>query len=148
MPNQGGETRHFVVPSEDRGKRLDQVLAAQYDDLSRARCQSLIRAGHLILKEEVCVDPAYKLRGGEPLSLTLPTVSPTMLEPEDRSLDIVFEDETLLVLNKPPNLVVHPGAGHQQGTLVHALLHHCKGQLSGIGGVERPGIVHRLDKDT
>ncbi len=106
-----------------------------------------MRAGHLRLNAAVVVDPAHRVKRGDRLALDIPAPLPLALTPETRPLDILFEDDDLLVLVKPAGVVVHPAPGHASGTLVHALLAHCAGRLSGIGGVERPGIVHRLDRD-
>lgn len=129
------------------GQRLDIVLQKQFTDSSRAFCQKLIRDGHATVNGERS-KPSRAVRKGDLVSVTIPASAPMELQPEEIPLEILYEDADLLVLNKPPGVVVHPAAGHQEHTLVHALLHHCRGQLSGIGGVTRPGIVHRLDKDT
>ena len=130
------------------GWRLDRALAAAVPTLSRERLKSLIRSGALAREEKLIRDPAIKVRGDEAFRLTVPDAEPAHNEPQDIPLTIMFEDEHLLVLDKPAGLVVHPAAGNRDGTLVNALLHHCSGSLSGIGGVARPGIVHRIDKDT
>jgi len=116
--------------------------------LSRARIQELIKDGCVNLDGKILTSASLKLRGGEVLTLEVPDPKPTILRAENIPLDIIYEDEELLVINKAAGMVVHPGAGNYDGTLVNALLYHCKDNLSGIGGVERPGIVHRLDKDT
>jgi 23S rRNA pseudouridine1911/1915/1917 synthase len=137
--------------SEDaRGKRLDAVLAAASEDtgLSRSRITALIKAGHCSLNGKTQTNAAQKLKGGELLELTIPAPADPNPEPENIPLDILYEDDALIVINKPAGLVVHPGAGNPSGTLVNALLYHCGDSLSGIGGVKRPGLVHRLDKDT
>ncbi len=138
----------FPIPPEGKGQRIDLFLA-QFEatsELSRSRIQELIRSGH-ILVDDVPVKSHTKLSGGEKILITLPDPRPLDLLPEAIPLDILYEDHDLIVLNKPAGLVVHPGAGNASGTLVNALLHHCR-DLSGIGGVERPGIVHRLDRET
>ena len=135
----------FVVEKADAGTRLDHFLAAQMD-LSRSRLQALVRDGS-ILVDGAIVSPGKKLRAGERIIVNVPLPVAATNAPEDIALEILFEDEDLIVINKPAGIVVHPSAGHASGTLVNALLHHC-GALSVIGGVERPGIVHRLDKDT
>ena len=127
--------------------RLDLWLHGIFPQYSRSMLQRLIREEHVRLKGEVC-NPKSPVRKGSEITIEFPEVRSAELKPEEMELEILFEDEHLLVMNKPAGIVVHPGAGHQEHTLVHALLHHCRGQLSGIGGVERPGIVHRLDKDT
>jgi 23S rRNA pseudouridine1911/1915/1917 synthase len=136
--------QHLTITTELAGERLDKALATLAEELSRARVQALLEAGHITPARE----PKYKVKAGEEYIITLPTPAPSHMLAEDLPLEVVFEDEDVLVLNKPAGLVVHPAAGHASGTLVNALLHHSKGALSGIGGVERPGIVHRLDKDT
>ena len=130
------------------GWRLDRALAAAVPTLSRERLKSLIRSGAVEAEGKAVRDPATKVRGEEALRLAVPEPTPAHNEAQDIPLTIVFEDEHLLVVDKPADLVVHPAAGNFDGTLVNALLHHCAGQLSGIGGVARPGIVHRIDKDT
>ena len=123
------------------------MLAERLDELSRSRLQALLKDGHLTLGDEVVTEGKRRVKPGERYRLEVPPAAPSELLPEDRPLDIVFEDEDLLVVDKPAGLVVHPAAGHSKGTLVHALLAHCGKSLSGIGGVQRPGIVHRIDKD-
>jgi 23S rRNA pseudouridine1911/1915/1917 synthase len=130
------------------GWRLDRALADAVPTLSRERLKALIRSGAVHAGDKAVRDPAQKVRGEEALRVAVPEPTPAHNEPQDIPLDIVFEDEHLLVVEKPAGLVVHPAAGNFDGTLVNALLHHCAGQLSGIGGVARPGIVHRIDKDT
>ena len=130
------------------GWRLDRALAAAVPTLSRERLKALIRSGAVEAEGRSIRDPAMKVRGQEALRVAVPEPRPAHNEPQDIPLTIVFEDEHLLVVDKPAGLVVHPAAGNFDGTLVNALLHHCAGKLSGIGGVARPGIVHRIDKDT
>ena len=130
------------------GWRLDRALAAVAPTLSRERLKSLIRSGAVEAEGKALRDPAIKVRGDESFRVAVPEPKPAHNEPQDIPLEIVFEDEHLLVVDKPAGLVVHPAAGNLDGTLVNALLHHCGGSLSGIGGVARPGIVHRIDKDT
>jgi 23S rRNA pseudouridine1911/1915/1917 synthase len=136
----------FLVEKADAGTRLDHFLATQAGDVSRSRLQALVRDGHVTVDGRPST-PSKKLRAGEWVALTVPPPSAATNAPEDIALEILFEDDDLIVINKPAGIVVHPSAGHASGTLVNALLHHC-GALSVIGGVERPGIVHRLDKDT
>lgn len=133
--------------------RLDRWLTAQVADLSRSHLQKLIEQGHVQVNQRVCQSKKYRLRLGDRVQVDIPAPEPLPLEPEAIPLDILYEDDQLLIVNKPAGLVVHPAPGHPTGTLVHALLAHCQSpsggtSLSGIGGVERPGIVHRLDKDT
>ena len=130
------------------GWRLDRALAAAVPTLSRERLKALIRSGAVEAEGRLVRDPATKVRGREALRVAVPEPRPAHNEAQDIPLTIVFEDEHLLVVDKPAGLVVHPAAGNFDGTLVNALLHHCAGKLSGIGGVARPGIVHRIDKDT
>ena len=130
------------------GWRLDRALAAAVPTLSRERLKSLIRSGAVEAEGREIRDPATKVRGEEALRVLVPEPRPAHNEAQDIPLTIAFEDEHLLVVDKPAGLVVHPAAGNFDGTLVNALLHHCSGNLSGIGGVARPGIVHRIDKDT
>lgn len=134
------------VSEAAEGTRLDKFLAAALPDLSRTQIQRLIDAGHVELPRGKAT-ARYRVRSGERISLVVPPPKPTLLSPEDIALDIVYEDDALVVVNKPPGMVVHPAPGHDHGTLVNALLYLCP-SLSGVGGEERPGIVHRLDKDT
>lgn len=138
----------FTVAPEQSGERLDKYLAAQAGELSRTRVKNLMLEGQVLLNDLVCGSPAQKLKSGDRIEISVPIPRDDTPTPEDIPLDIVYEDEALIVINKPVGLVVHAGAGHEDGTLVNALLHHCGDTLSGIGGVKRPGIVHRLDKDT
>ena len=143
----GGSRRvEMIVPLERRGQRLDQALTALLPDVSRAAIQKLIRGGHVTLAGSIARS-ARRLRGGVQVIVEIPPSEPSTLEPEARELDILHEDSDLVVINKPAGLTVHPGAGRKRATLVNALLHHCR-DLSGIGGIERPGIVHRLDRET
>ena len=130
------------------GWRLDRALAAAVPSLSRERLKVLTKAGAVTREGKALRDPATKVKGDERLTVAVPDPVPAHNEPQEIPLPIVFEDEHLLVVDKPAGLVVHPAAGNRDGTLVNALLHHCGGSLSGIGGVARPGIVHRIDKDT
>lgn len=128
--------------------RLDRALSEAIPSLSRARIQALLDADALLIDGQPFRDAGSKKQEGRSFSLTVPAPLPDKAQPQNIALDIIHEDEHLIVVDKPAGLVVHPSAGHADGTLVNALLHHCKGQLSGIGGVERPGIVHRIDRDT
>jgi len=139
------DLQEFIVSRADAGRRLDVFLAVA-SGLTRARVQRLIAGGHVLVAGRQ-VKPRHRVSAGERVELRIPPATPLLLIPEAIPLDILLEDGDLLVLNKPPGLVVHPGAGRSTGTLVHALLAHCR-SLPGIGGVERPGIVHRLDRDT
>jgi 23S rRNA pseudouridine1911/1915/1917 synthase len=142
----------FTVDAGAAGERLDRYLGGAAANagfaLSRTRLKALIEAGEVSLNSAVARDPAGKVSAGDHIVVSVPEPEPSALRGEDIPLDIVFEDDHLLVLNKPAGLVVHPAAGHAEGTLVQALIAHCGDSLSGIGGVKRPGIVHRLDKDT
>jgi 23S rRNA pseudouridine1911/1915/1917 synthase len=133
-----------VAPAE-AGARLDQLLAKRLG-FSRARLQKLLKSGLVAVNGKVLV-ASYRVKAGDAVTVTVPPPEPSELLPEPLPLNIVFEDRDLLVVNKPPGLVVHPGAGHRRGTLLNALLHHCP-HLAEIGEVSRPGLVHRLDKDT
>ena len=132
---------------EEQGDRLDLWLSQQLSDLSRSRIQKLIEQGNISLNDRVCTSKKARVQPGDHLHLSLPPSEPLDLKPESIPLDILYEDDQLIIINKPEGLVVHPSPGHEGGTLVNALLSHCP-DLSGIGGVQRPGIVHRLDKDT
>jgi 23S rRNA pseudouridine1911/1915/1917 synthase len=135
-----------VLAAAARGSRLDQALVLAFPGLSRARLQALIRAGWVQVDGKPTKGSA-RVRGGERIELTVPPPSPAVPGPEDLPLTILYQDRDLLVLDKAPGVVVHPGAGHWSGTLVNALLHHVR-DLGGVGGTLRPGLVHRLDKDT
>jgi 23S rRNA pseudouridine1911/1915/1917 synthase len=145
-PIKTAKTLQLVVSRENAQPRLDLFLARQLTQFSRSRLQQLIREGFVRLNGERA-RPRDRIRPGDRIDLSEPPPEKTDNQPEAISLDVLFEDEDMVVLNKPAGLVVHPGAGHREHTLVNALLHHCP-TLSGIGGKERPGIVHRLDKDT
>jgi 23S rRNA pseudouridine1911/1915/1917 synthase len=140
-------TETVTVP-EAGGGRLDRVLATQVPALSRSRLKALILAGQVTVEARTVRDPAAAVNSGDIITVTLPEPEPAKPAAEAIPLDIVYEDDVLIVLDKPAGLVVHPAAGHASGTLVNALIAHCGDSLSGIGGVKRPGIVHRLDKDT
>lgn len=132
---------------EETTDRLDRYLADQLPDLSRSRLQKLIEQGYVQLNGTVCTSKKAEVDEGDRIHIEIPEAQPLQLLPEAIPLDILYEDASLIILNKPAGLVVHPSAGHETGTLVNALLAHC-GNLPGINGVQRPGIVHRLDKDT
>lgn len=144
----GIQTINVRLEDAHKGWRLDRALAAAVPTLSRERLKALIRSGAVEAQGLAVRDPALKVRGGEALRVAVPEPVAAHNEPQDIPLVVLFEDEHLLVVDKPAGLVVHPAAGNLDGTLVNALLHHCAGNLSGIGGVARPGIVHRIDKDT
>jgi len=136
-----------IIVEESTGDRLDAYLAARLPDLSRSRIQALIREQFILVSGKPA-KPRDSVKTGDSITIALPEAVPLDAEPQEIPLDILYEDDDLVVLDKAPGMVVHPAPGNPDGTLVNALLHHCKGKLSGIGGVERPGIVHRLDKDT
>jgi len=138
-----------VISANANGWRFDRALADALPTLSRERLKALISAGQVSASDGVLArDPARKATAGDTFSVTVPDPKPAHNEAQDIPLVVAFEDEHLIVIDKPAGLVVHPAAGNLDGTLVNALLHHCGGSLSGIGGVARPGIVHRIDKDT
>ncbi len=148
-----GQTLQVVVEGDEGFVRLDRVLAARRPELSRSRLKALILAGQVSIKNSSIGaipvrDPAYHVAKGDTITIDVPEAVAAEPEGEAIALDIVYEDDDIIVINKPKGLVVHPAAGHQTGTLVNALIAHCGISLSGIGGVKRPGIVHRLDKDT
>jgi 23S rRNA pseudouridine1911/1915/1917 synthase len=146
MPDSAVET--VTIAAEDAGERLDRVLAARVPTLSRSRLKALILDGQVAIAGRTIRDPAVSVNCGDTVTVTLPPPEPAAPRGENIPLNIVCEDEALIVIDKPAGLVVHPAAGHGDGTLVNALIAHCGDSLSGIGGVKRPGIVHRLDKDT
>ncbi len=143
----GGEARTVVLRVDATGERLDKALAAAIPDLSRARLQALIAGGGLSLDSRVLTDASAKALAGA-YTLLIPPPEAAEPQPQDLALPILYEDADLIVVDKPAGMAAHPAPGTLDGTLVNALLHHCAGSLSGIGGVLRPGIVHRLDKDT
>lgn len=136
------------VTPEQQGQRIDRFLAGIFTNLSRSQIQRLISEGNLSSDDNIIADNSFKIRCGDTYQLEIPEAEEATPEPENIPLDIVYEDTDLIVVNKPAGMTVHPAAGAHHGTLVNALLYHCQGNLSGIGGVKRPGIVHRIDKDT
>jgi len=138
----------IAVAGDEGSVRLDRVLAVRQANLSRSRLKGLILAGSVRVGTTAIRDPAYHVAKGDTITIDVPEAVPAEPEAEDIALDIVYEDDDIIVIDKPKGLVVHPAAGHPTGTLVNALIAHCGTSLSGIGGVRRPGIVHRLDKDT
>jgi 23S rRNA pseudouridine1911/1915/1917 synthase len=136
------------IPEDTTPMRLDKALAILHPDLSRSRLKLLILSGDVIVSDFIIKTASYKVKAGEKIIINVPAAVDDTPRAENIPLDIVYEDNDLLVVNKPVGMVVHPATGHQSGTLVNALLYHCKDDLSGIGGVKRPGIVHRLDKET
>ncbi len=146
-PEEDGGGHAVDIVLETGGERLDKALAALLPDLSRARLQALIADGALTLDGRILTSISAKAQAGT-YRLTVPALLDAEPKPQDLALDVLFEDAHLIVVNKPAGMAAHPGPGTLDGTLVNALLHHCAGSLSGVGGVARPGIVHRLDKDT
>ena len=147
--NKAGDTVYVVeITGPEEGGRLDSVLAGRLEDVTRSHIQKLIEEGFVESEDHRKISKKYRVKMGERFLVTVP--APEILEilPEDIPLDIVYEDDDLLVVNKAQGMVVHPAPGNESGTLVNALMHHCRGQLSSINGVIRPGIVHRIDKDT
>jgi 23S rRNA pseudouridine1911/1915/1917 synthase len=131
----------------ENSDRLDRYLSQELSDLSRSRIQQLIEQGHVQINNLICTSKKINLKTGDLITLEIPTVQPLAIIAENIPLDILYEDDELIIINKPAGLVVHPAPGHPDGTLVNAILAHCP-NLPGIGGIQRPGIVHRLDKDT
>ena len=148
MTSTQGRSERLVVAAEEAGERLDRVLAARVAELSRSRHKALILAGRVAIDGATIRDPGHRVNAGGTIELDLPEAESDAVEPEAIPLKVLFEDAEIIVIDKPAGLVVHPAAGNRTGTLVNALVAHCGESLSGIGGVKRPGIVHRLDKDT
>ena len=132
---------------ESKNQRLDAFLASSLDGLTRSQAARLLESGEVAVNGKTA-GKSYKLAGGEDIAVTLPEPEPVEAVPQDIPLDVVYEDADVIVVNKPSGMVVHPAPGHPDGTLVNALLYHCAGTLSGVGGALRPGIVHRIDRDT
>lgn len=141
------ETLYFIAEKEDAGRRIDVFLSEQVEELSRNAIQKLLESNHIQVNDKN-VKSNYKLRENDSIQVEIPDTEEIQIEAEDIPLDILYEDADIIVVNKPQGMVVHPAPGHYQGTLVNALLYHCKESLSGINGMLRPGIVHRIDKDT
>src|SRR6478736_491675 len=141
-------TETVTISAEEAGSRLDRVLATHIATMSRSHLKTLILAGWVTIAARTIRDRAATVKSGDTITVTLPPAEPASPKGEIIPLDIVYEDDAIIVIDKPRGLVVHPAAGHASGTLVNALIAHCGASLSGIGGVRRPGIVHRLDKDT
>jgi 23S rRNA pseudouridine1911/1915/1917 synthase len=140
--------KSLLVPSDAAGERLDRVLARHVAELSRSRLKALIEAGAVVVDGRTIRDPSHRVNSGAAVVIDVPPPEPAKPAPEAIPLEVVYEDDDIIVIDKPKNLVVHPAAGNWTGTLVNALIAHCGDSLSGIGGERRPGIVHRLDKDT
>ena len=137
----------FQVEKEHAGIRIDRYLSDNLEEISRSYLQKLLKEKHITVNEKE-IKASYKVQEGDVVSVSVPEPEEPDILPEEIPLDILYEDDSLMVVNKPKNMVVHPSAGHLSGTLVNAVLFHCKGNLSGINGIMRPGIVHRIDKDT
>lgn len=148
--SQSANSQQFAVAEEEEGIRLDKLLAQRIATLSRARIQALIRSGNVTGPGDNAgaADGSYRVKAGDTFTVTLPPPAPAEPQGEKLDLDVVYEDDDVIVIDKPGDMVVHPAPGHADGTLVNALIAHCGESLSGIGGVRRPGIVHRLDKGT
>lgn len=145
------ESNIIITPeagSEDKGIRLDKFLAKVAGDISRSQIQRLIEQGMVSCDEDIIIDNSFKVRLGDSYQIEIPPPEAADPEPENIPLEVIYEDDDLIVVNKPSGMTVHPAPGVYHGTLVNALLYHCRDNLSGIGGVKRPGIVHRIDKDT
>ena len=143
-----GQLLEVIVAGDEGSIRLDRVLAVRAPELSRSRLKALILAGQVAIGTTPIRDPAYHVASGDTITIDVPEAAPAEPEAENIPLTVIHEDDDIIVIDKPRGLVVHPAAGHETGTLVNALIAHCGTSLSGIGGVKRPGIVHRLDKDT
>jgi 23S rRNA pseudouridine1911/1915/1917 synthase len=148
LPELSPKLQTIIIADDETGQRLDKVLSARLPDLSRSRVQELMREGHVSGPQGLAIDNSFRVKTGEAYEVQVPPAVDEGPTAEDLPLKIVFEDADVIVIDKPAGQVVHPSAGHAGGTLVNALMSHCQSSLSGIGGVLRPGIVHRLDKDT
>lgn len=148
MTDTRAPTNTFIVDAEDQGTRLDKFLAQKNPEISRRRFQELIEQNHVLVDNKVQENSAFKVKAGQTLHVTIPPLVEAYPVAQDIPLDILYEDKDVIVINKPAGMVVHPAPGNLEGTLVNALLNHCGESLSGINGVKRPGIVHRLDKET
>ena len=148
MDSTGSNHERLEVGPDEAGERLDSFLARRDERFSRNRFKALIKDSQVTVGERTLVEPNYRVNAGDDIAFTVPELQDSTPQPEAIPLNVVFEDANLIVIDKPARLVVHPAAGNWTGTLVNALLHHCGDSLSGIGGVRRPGIVHRLDKET
>lgn len=144
--NEQGRKIRYCIETDEADTRIDIYLASRVEGFTRSRIQSLVREANVTVNG-LPVKTSYRVKAGDDITLYIPPPSTYSLEPEPLELSLIFEDASIIVLEKPPGLVIHPAPGHKSGTLVHGLLHHCR-DLSGIGGILRPGIVHRLDKDT
>lgn len=138
----------YCAEPDDAGARIDKWISLSVPELSRSYIQKCLKDGCVAVNGKLTVKPSYRVDAGDEIVFEVPDASVPDIEPEDIPLDIIYEDEDLIVVNKPKGMVVHPAPGHYSGTLVNAVMYHCRGQLSGINGVMRPGIVHRIDRDT
>ena len=145
---EGSQFVSFDVPEDQVGERLDRFISSSLEHYTRSRVKELIKAGHVKRAEKVILEPNCRIKLGDKYDVELPPAAAAIPLAENIPLTIVYEDEHLIVVDKPAGLVVHPATGHWRGTLVNALLYHCGDSLSGVGGVKRPGIVHRLDRQT
>ena len=141
------ETYNIEADENWKGKRVDKSLADYFDDYSRSFLKKLLDDGNVLVNDKKA-KPSLKIASGDKIDITIPDISPVEIEPEDIPLDIVYEDDDIIIVNKPKGMVVHPAPGHYSGTLVNGLMYHFKDSLSGINGKLRPGIVHRIDMDT
>ena len=139
--------QNLIAEPEDKGTRIDKYLSQELEDVSRSRIQKLLDDGDIMVDDK-CVKSNYKLNGTEHITITIPELIVPQILPENIPLNIIYEDDDVILIDKPKGMVVHPAAGHYTGTVVNALMYHCGSELSGINGVIRPGIVHRIDRDT
>ena len=139
--------QNLIAEPEDKGTRIDKYLSQELEDVSRSRIQKLLDDGDITVDDK-CVKSNYKLNGTEHITITIPELIVPQILPENIPLNIIYEDDDVILIDKPKGMVVHPAAGHYTGTVVNALMYHCKDNLSGINGVMRPGIVHRIDMNT
>ena len=147
IKNKYMETYNIEADENWTDKRVDKGLADYFDNYSRSFLKKLLDDGNILVNDKKA-KPSLKIASGDRIDITIPSIASVEIEPEDIPLDIVYEDEDIIIVNKPKGMVVHPAAGHYSGTLVNALMYHCKDNLSGINGVSRPGIVHRIDMNT
>ena len=138
---------NLIAEPEDKGTRIDKYLSQELEDVSRSRIQKLLDDGDITVDDK-CVKSNYKLNGTEHITITIPELIVPQILPENIPLNIIYEDDDVILIDKPKGMVVHPAAGHYTGTVVNALMYHCRDNLSGINGVMRPGIVHRIDMNT
>ena len=139
--------QNLIAEPEDKGTRIDKYLSQELEDVSRSRIQKLLDDGDITVDDK-CVKSNYKLNGTEHITITIPELIVPQILPENIPLNIIYEDDDVILIDKPKGMVVHPAAGHYTGTVVNALMYHCRDNLSGINGVMRPGIVHRIDMNT